>query len=71
MPPFTLVGATTRTGMITGPLRDRFGYVARLDYYSSEELSAVVSARHQFGVSSSMTRLHSKLRVARGHPTYC
>ena len=38
MPPFTLVGATTRTGMITGPLRDRFGYVARLDYYSSEEL---------------------------------
>ena len=35
--------ATTRTGMITGPLRDRFGYVARLDYYSSEELSAVVS----------------------------
>ena len=33
MPPFTLVGATTRTGMITGPLRDRFGLVARLDYY--------------------------------------
>ena len=33
LPPFTLVGATTRTGMITGPLRDRFGLVARLDYY--------------------------------------
>ena len=43
MPPFTLVGATTRTGMITGPLRDRFGYVARLDYYTTEELTAVVS----------------------------
>lgn len=43
MPPFTLVGATTRTGMITGPLRDRFGYVARLDYYTPEELTAVVS----------------------------
>lgn len=43
MPPFTLVGATTRTGMITGPLRDRFGYVARLDYYSVEELQDVVT----------------------------
>ncbi len=43
MPPFTLVGATTRTGMITGPLRDRFGYVARLDYYTTDELTAVVS----------------------------
>ena len=38
LPPFTLVGATTRTGMITGPLRDRFGLVARLDYYDDDEL---------------------------------
>jgi Holliday junction DNA helicase RuvB len=43
MPPFTLVGATTRTGMITGPLRDRFGLVARLDYYHDDELEQVVS----------------------------
>jgi Holliday junction DNA helicase RuvB len=43
MPPFTLVGATTRTGMITGPLRDRFGLVARLDYYEDEELQAIVT----------------------------
>ena len=42
LPPFTLVGATTRTGMITGPLRDRFGLVARLDYYDEEELRAIV-----------------------------
>ena len=42
MPPFTLVGATTRTGMITGPLRDRFGLVARLDYYDDRELQAIV-----------------------------
>jgi Holliday junction DNA helicase RuvB len=42
MPPFTLVGATTRTGMITGPLRDRFGLVARLDYYDDEELREIV-----------------------------
>ena len=42
LPPFTLVGATTRTGMITGPLRDRFGLVARLDYYDAGELQAIV-----------------------------
>ncbi len=42
LPPFTLVGATTRTGMITGPLRDRFGLVARLDYYDASELEAIV-----------------------------
>ncbi|MFM2072050.1 MAG: Holliday junction ATP-dependent helicase RuvB [Actinomycetota bacterium] len=42
LPRFTLIGATTRTGMITGPLRDRFGLVARLDYYSDDELEAIV-----------------------------
>src|SRR6266540_1451436 len=40
VPRFTLVGATTRTGMITGPLRDRFGFVARLDYYEPDDLMA-------------------------------
>jgi holliday junction DNA helicase RuvB len=42
LPRFTLVGATTRTGLMTGPLRDRFGFVARLDYYSPDELEAIV-----------------------------
>src|SRR5690349_24253484 len=42
LPRFTLVGATTRTGLITGPLRDRFGLVARLDYYEPDELEAIV-----------------------------
>ncbi len=42
LPRFTLVGATTRTGLITGPLRDRFGLVERLDYYSPEELGVIV-----------------------------
>lgn len=42
VPRFTLVGATTRTGLITGPLRDRFGLVARLDYYSDDDLEAIV-----------------------------
>ena len=42
LPRFTLIGATTRTGMITGPLRDRFGLVARLDFYDDEELRSIV-----------------------------
>ncbi|HEX6393967.1 MAG TPA: Holliday junction branch migration DNA helicase RuvB [Acidimicrobiales bacterium] len=42
LPRFTLVGATTRTGLITGPLRDRFGFVARLDYYSAGDLEAII-----------------------------
>ena len=40
--PFTLVGATTRTGLITGPLRDRFGFAFRLDYYEVEDLEQIV-----------------------------
>jgi Holliday junction DNA helicase RuvB len=43
LPRFTLIGATTRTGMITGPLRDRFGLVARLDYYDHDELELIVT----------------------------
>jgi Holliday junction DNA helicase RuvB len=43
LPPFTLVGATTRAGMLTNPLRDRFGIVARLEFYSGEELAKIVN----------------------------
>ena len=43
LPRFTLVGATTRTGLITGPLRDRFGFVARLDYYDPADLEAILA----------------------------
>jgi Holliday junction DNA helicase RuvB len=42
LPPFTLVGATTRAGMLTNPLRDRFGIVARLEFYTPEELARIV-----------------------------
>lgn len=42
LPPFTLIGATTRTGAITGPLRDRFGLVERLDFYTATDLEAIV-----------------------------
>ena len=43
LPPFTLVGATTRAGDLTAPLRDRFGIVSKLDYYSIEELSQIIN----------------------------
>jgi holliday junction DNA helicase RuvB len=43
LPPFTLVGATTRAGMLTNPLRDRFGIVARLEFYTAEELQRIVT----------------------------
>jgi Holliday junction DNA helicase RuvB len=42
LPPFTLVGATTRAGLLTSPLRDRFGIVLRLEFYSPEELAKIV-----------------------------
>ena len=42
LPPFTLVGATTRAGLLTSPLRDRFGIVQRLEFYSAEELTQIV-----------------------------
>lgn len=43
LPPFTLVGATTRAGMLTNPLRDRFGIVSRLEFYSAAELGKIVA----------------------------
>lgn len=42
LPRFTLIGATTRTGLLTGPLRDRFGMAFRLEYYETDELAAIV-----------------------------
>jgi holliday junction DNA helicase RuvB len=47
LPPFTLVGATTRAGMLTNPLRDRFGIVARLEFYSPQELTRIVARSAQ------------------------
>ena len=47
LPPFTLIGATTRAGMLTNPLRDRFGIVARLEFYTPEELSYIVTRSSQ------------------------
>ena len=47
LPPFTLVGATTRAGMLTNPLRDRFGIVSRLEFYNHADLSTIVSRSAQ------------------------
>jgi Holliday junction DNA helicase RuvB len=67
--PFTLVGATTRTGLITGPLRDRFGLVARLDYYAVDELRAIVGrAAGILGVDIDGDGAHEIARRSRGTP---
>ena len=69
LPRFTLVGATTRTGLITGPLRDRFGMVARLDYYDDDDLVAIVLRAAQIlGVQVDTEGAGEIARRARGTP---
>jgi len=69
LPRFTLVGATTRTGLITGPLRDRFGLVARLDYYDAIDLEAiVVRAAGILGIDTDDQGAREIARRARGTP---
>ncbi|WP_132540087.1 Holliday junction branch migration DNA helicase RuvB [Plasticicumulans lactativorans] len=69
LPPFTLVGATTRAGLLTSPLRDRFGIVHRLEFYSTEELTAIVRrAAVILGVPSEPEGAHEIGRRARGTP---
>lgn len=67
--PFTLVGATTRAGSLTSPLRDRFGIVQRLEFYSSADLSTIVqrSARI-FGVQLDINGANEIARRSRGTP---
>ncbi len=69
LPRFTLVGATTRTGSITGPLRDRFGLVARLDYYTPADLEAIVERSAAIvGVRIDAAGCTEIARRARGTP---
>lgn len=67
--PFTLVGATTRTGLLTNPMRSRFGYVARLDYYPDDALRAIIerSAR-LLGLPLTKEAGHELARRSRGTP---
>ena len=67
--PFTLVGATTRAGMLTNPLRDRFGIVARLEFYSPEELTKIVTRSAQLlNVEIAAEGAFEIARRARGTP---
>ncbi|CAN5666807.1 hypothetical protein BH24ACT4_BH24ACT4_00600 [soil metagenome] len=69
VPRFTLVGATTRTGLITGPLRDRFGLVARLDFYEPADLEAIVlRAAEILDVTIDVDGAREIARRARGTP---
>jgi Holliday junction DNA helicase RuvB len=69
LPRFTLVGATTRTGLITGPLRDRFGFVARLDYYDAADLDAILArAAPILGVELDLQGATEIARRSRGTP---
>jgi Holliday junction DNA helicase RuvB len=69
VPHFTLVGATTRTGLLTGPLRDRFGISFRLDYYASEDLEAIVKrSAGILGVSVDAAGAAEIARRSRGTP---
>jgi len=69
LPRFTLVGATTRTGLITGPLRDRFGLVARLDYYEPADLERIlVRTAGILGVETTVEGAREIAGRARGTP---
>ncbi|MBV8157781.1 MAG: Holliday junction branch migration DNA helicase RuvB, partial [Dyella sp.] len=69
LPPFTLIGATTRAGLLTAPLRDRFGIVQRLEFYTPDELTAIVrrSARI-LGIACEPEGAQEIARRSRGTP---
>ncbi len=69
LPPFTLVGATTRTGLLTTPLRERFGIYARLDFYPQDELEAIVRrGARLLGLALDEAAAEEVARRARGTP---
>lgn len=69
LPPFTLVGATTRAGLLTSPLRDRFGIVQRLEFYTVDELASIVArSARMLGVNMEQTGAFEIARRSRGTP---
>jgi len=69
LPPFTLVGATTRAGLLTSPLRDRFGIVQRLEFYSVDELATIVARSAKvLGIIIEPTGAAEIARRSRGTP---
>ncbi len=69
LPPFTLVGATTRAGLLTSPLRDRFGIVQRLDFYNVDDLTTIVTRSAQIlGVKMDAAAAREIAKRSRGTP---
>ena len=69
LPPFTLIGATTRAGSLTSPLRDRFGIVQRLEFYSVEDLTSIVQRSAEcLNLDLSENGAHEIARRSRGTP---
>lgn len=69
LPPFTLIGATTRAGMLSAPLRDRFGIVAHMNYYQTDELEQIIFRSAKiFNTSISQEGAHELARRSRGTP---
>jgi Holliday junction DNA helicase RuvB len=69
LPPFTLVGATTRAGLLTSPLRDRFGIIQRLEFYNAADLGRIVSRSMQIlGIDSDPAGITAIARRSRGTP---
>lgn len=69
LPPFTLIGATTRAGMLTSPLRDRFGIVLRLDFYNDAELTTIVQrSADVFNIPIDLKGAQEIAKRARGTP---
>lgn len=72
LPPFTLVGATTRAGDLTGPLRDRFGIINKLNYYTEEELKQIATRTSRvLGVEITEDAAYELARRSRGTPRIC
>lgn len=69
LPPFTLIGATTRAGLISAPLRDRFGVINRLEFYSEEQLALIISrAANILKIKIDKEGSHELARRSRGTP---
>jgi len=69
LPPFTLIGATTRFGDLSAPLRDRFGVVFRLDYYNIADLEKIIlRTSHVYGTKITSDSVHNLARRSRGTP---
>lgn len=69
LPPFTLIGATTRAGALTSPLRDRFGIVQRLEFYKTEELAQIVQrSAHYLNLELDLASATEVARRSRGTP---